>query len=355
MTNIYGSTGFYWWVGVVEDRQDPLFLGRCKVRILGYHTGNTTILPTQDLPWAYPLQPITSAAVSGIGQTPLGPVEGTWVTGYFRDGDNCQEPIMIGTMAGMPSFNEVNELRNRSGQGFQDNSKNYPKDSYLQNNESDVNRLARNQHLSDTIVNIKDDARVTGVKTAFDATWDQPKIPYNSVYPYNHVYESESGHVIEIDDTEENERLSIYHRAGTYLEVDRNGSKTTRVVGDNCEIYLRHNNILVKGNANVTIEGTCNIFVKNDCNLEVNGDLKMHAHGNLELKSGKAITLAAKLGLNLHSSLSNGIKFSGLGTLSGIAPVATITNPLGPSVIDPVTTTPPEFSDLTLPDRRPEA
>ena len=27
-----GKNGFIWWVGVVEDRQDPLKLGRCRVR-----------------------------------------------------------------------------------------------------------------------------------------------------------------------------------------------------------------------------------------------------------------------------------------------------------------------------------
>ena len=29
-----------WWQGVVEDRYDPLKLGRCRVRILGHHTDN---------------------------------------------------------------------------------------------------------------------------------------------------------------------------------------------------------------------------------------------------------------------------------------------------------------------------
>lgn len=31
----------------------------------------------------HPVQPMTSAAMSGIGTTPLGPVEGTWVVGFF--------------------------------------------------------------------------------------------------------------------------------------------------------------------------------------------------------------------------------------------------------------------------------
>ena len=64
---------FYY--GVVEDRvSDPLKLGRCKVRVVGLHTEDKTQLPTAELPWATILQPVYSAAVSGIGYSPLGPV-----------------------------------------------------------------------------------------------------------------------------------------------------------------------------------------------------------------------------------------------------------------------------------------
>ena len=38
MANFMGKDGFVWWQGVVEDRQDPLYLGRCRVRILGWDT-----------------------------------------------------------------------------------------------------------------------------------------------------------------------------------------------------------------------------------------------------------------------------------------------------------------------------
>ena len=85
MQNFLGQDGFIWFVGVVEDRADPQYLGRCRVRCLGYHTENKLELPTADLPWAMPMLPITSSGISGIGQTPLGLVEGSWVLGFFRD------------------------------------------------------------------------------------------------------------------------------------------------------------------------------------------------------------------------------------------------------------------------------
>ena len=89
------------YTGVIEDRNDPLKLGRCKVRIVGLHTHDVAKLPTADLPWAVPMQPITSAALSGIGTTPLGLVEGTWVVVMFQDDEN-QYPIILGSIGGIP-------------------------------------------------------------------------------------------------------------------------------------------------------------------------------------------------------------------------------------------------------------
>lgn len=99
--NLFARDGFWWWVGVVEDRMDPLKLGRVKIRITGYHTDNKSELPTQDLPWAMPMQPIFSAAIAGKGQSPLGPLEGTWCVGFFADGAECQQPIVMGTLGGI--------------------------------------------------------------------------------------------------------------------------------------------------------------------------------------------------------------------------------------------------------------
>ena len=87
------------YTGCVENRNDPLKLGRCQVRIVGLHTESKVTLPTEDLPWAYPMQPITSAGTSGVGSAPLGPVEGSWVLVVFMDPDQ-QFPMMLGTLAG---------------------------------------------------------------------------------------------------------------------------------------------------------------------------------------------------------------------------------------------------------------
>ena len=114
MPDYMGKDGFIWWQGVVEDRKDPLYLGRCKVRILGWHTDNKSDMPTESLPWAYPLQPITSAAQTGVGISPTGPVEGTWVVGFYRDGEEGQEPVFFGTLGGIPESPSI------ANKGFND-------------------------------------------------------------------------------------------------------------------------------------------------------------------------------------------------------------------------------------------
>ena len=98
-----GKEGFVWWYGVVEDRKDPLYLGRVKVRCIGFHTDDKSEIPTDDLPWAQVILPITSAAMSGIGQSPTGIVEGSHVFGFFRDSHEAQEPVVLGTCIGIPS------------------------------------------------------------------------------------------------------------------------------------------------------------------------------------------------------------------------------------------------------------
>ena len=98
MQRIFNKDGFNWWIGVVEDRNDPEKLGRVRIRIYGYHTDDKVLLPTEDLPWAIPIHPITSAASSGVGITPVGPLTGSWAMGFFLDGEDMQQPAFFGTI-----------------------------------------------------------------------------------------------------------------------------------------------------------------------------------------------------------------------------------------------------------------
>ena len=72
-----GTDGFIWFIGVVEDRDDPSELGRVRVRCVGFHTEDKTRIPTEGLPWAHVMHPVTDPSMSGMGHTPSFLVEGT--------------------------------------------------------------------------------------------------------------------------------------------------------------------------------------------------------------------------------------------------------------------------------------
>ena len=266
-----GLDGFVWFTGVVEDRNDPAKLGRVKVRALGFHTENLNDIPTADLPWAHVMHPVTDPSMQGLGNTPSFLVEGTWVIGFFSDAKDRQQPIIMGTLPGYPQ--DVADVT----KGFNDPNGTYPSSEITHSehstNESDVNRLARNEtDKAHSVVATKNDSITEDVPIAnVDTTWTEPSSAYAATYPKNHVFESESGHIKEIDDTTDNERIHEYHTAGTFYEIDKDGNKSTRVVGSNYEVVAGSNYVNVKGDVNLTIDTNCNTYIKGDWNIQVDG------------------------------------------------------------------------------------
>ena len=277
--NFLGKNNFIWFNGVVEDRMDPTYTGRVKIRCIGFHTASKSNLPTSDLPWAQVVLPITSSSISGIGQTPLGLVEGSWVFGYFRDGERCQEPVVLGSLPGRPSeYGNPNKGFYDPNPRTDDTTKSiYPREI----DEPDVNRLAVNnpdkQHSSLTTRTADRLTNIQGVNNL----WNQPEISYNAVYPYNSVYESESGHLMEFDDSfvidEDGNRTNHYrvhlrHTSGTSIEMTNNG--------DTIEITKNNRYILVTADNKVYIRGTKDVVIDGDYDLKVNGNYNISVGGN---------------------------------------------------------------------------
>jgi len=530
-----------WWIGVVEDRIDPEELGRCKVRILGIHTEDKVQLPTSDLPWALPLQPITSAAISGKGTAPVGILEGSWVVGWFLDGDDMQQPIMMGTIGGKnkpdpfakvkkqnnPTNNyltssdgkvitdgsgepilvqselntnsntkdyiltslpplspaQIKTLMDKIGQresssnyraknnkgfvgkyqfgyealitlgyvknlgntsknkdnnnlndkdnwlnknglkslddfynntqtqelimfnnlqfwynylknkevlsntdspetvagyltaahlgggggainlskgivkndgaattlsyfnlgskavsgatddpsppsqslitdifdtnlptnqellslsGFRDPNAVYPKSDYF--GEADTNKLARGVKDHPSIRN-KDASRSTDVQLANSTdSWDQPPSPYGGVYPYNQVFETESGHLLEFDNTPNGERINIYHKSGTFIEIDVNGTSVRKTRGDRYEIIDNNDYVYIKGGQNITVDGSSKIYIKNNADIQVLGTTNIVGNNDINIKSagrlnliGETVNISAKKGFSIVS------------------------------------------------------
>jgi len=104
-----GDPTFRWWWGCVEDRLDPLQKGRVRVRIHGYHSPFQKDINTQELPWAEVLQPVTMAASPQAA--PVGIFEGAWVFGFFKDGNECQQPVVIGFLTTLPEIENAKDTK----------------------------------------------------------------------------------------------------------------------------------------------------------------------------------------------------------------------------------------------------
>ena len=309
-----GRNGFIWFNGVVEDRQDPQYLGRVRVRCIGFHTQSKTMLPTADLPWASVILPVTAAGISGLGDSPSRLVEGSWVMGYFRDGLTCQEPVIMGSLPGRPV-----ELAN-TAKGFYDPNGIYPK----YKDEVDTNRLAVNLKEDGEEVNphlaltLRRSTRITGIATADvnpvtaadgsaivgsdGDTFDQPEIPYNTTYPYNHVYESESGHLMEFDDTNGSERIYQAHRTGTSYEIDKDGNKVEIIKGQSYRLLSNKEQVAISGDSDISIDGRHKIYINKSNTLNNHYDIQVGtgANINIQVDSGDVnlITTTGKINVN---------------------------------------------------------
>ena len=325
-----GRDGFTWFIGVCEDRDDPKALGRIRVRCFGYHTDDLQKIPTQDLPWAHVILPPTAQVGAFHNIKP-----GDWVFGFFRDPDYMQEPVIMGVMPGIPAneqdptkgFNDPNspDALEPQGEKYKKEPDFGPYPSRV--GQADTSRLTSGLLEAHPEIEERDSSVTEEVPTANESkilgdadstvdvasnwtdklatntdftatTWKEPKTtddsirgkdatgknpetqedreaPYkrrNTEYPYNHVLETESGHIKEYDDTPYAERIYEKHRSGTYYEIDADGNKVTRVVGQNYEIVAGSSFVNIKGDVNLTIDSNCKTYIKGDWNIQVDGN-----------------------------------------------------------------------------------
>jgi len=199
-----------WFLGeVVNIKDDPLKIGRARVRIFGVYDE----IDEKDLPWAQIVVPVTHAVNEKLGQV-TGLLVGTQVFGIFLDGQSSQLPLIVGSIP----------------------------------TEGDDNKKAEEN------------------------------------YPYNKVYETESGHYKEYDDTEGNTRIREQHASGTYTEMEHDGSMRTEVQKDQ---YIR-----VKGDVKIIGDKDANVTIEGNCNITVTGDATISAK-NVSVTGTDAVTVRA--------------------------------------------------------------
>ena len=293
MNNYFmGQDGFSWFIGVVEDRADPKKAGRVRVRCLGYHNVDIQEIPMEDLPWASVMMPVTAGANSGIGMSPHFLLEGTWVVGFFRDPAK-QEPVIMGALPGM-NTKETTDFTIASssatggqskGGGFKDPKGVYPTELYL--DKPDTNLLA--QEAFDTHPSReKKDAKDSWSTASGSA--EQPATTQTSAkYPTNHVFETETGHYVEFDDTKGNERIHLYHKMGTFIEIDSAGNMIIKTVGNVTNIVAGNMDTYVKGNYSVSAGGNIDVYAGGNLTELVDGNRKTTITGTETLEITGAV------------------------------------------------------------------
>lgn len=262
------------YTGIVEDVRDPLELGRARVRVIGIHSLDDTDIPTEALPWASILTPVTSASASGAGITPHFIPFVTWVLVYFFDGEDKQQPIIMGTIPGITNETVTYVV---NGEQLTRNPSAVVSPNHLQ---SDLPRAARSGAV---------DSPTAGIRVENgDTSWEEPEdLRAFRQYPHNQVRQTSAGHFEEWDNTPGNERIRTQHSSGTFNEIRPDGTYHQKIEGDRYTVIAAGDNIYIEGVCNLHVNNDVNCFVNGDYNLSVKGDYNLKVKGNQYVEIGE--------------------------------------------------------------------
>lgn len=269
MKRFIGESAFIWFLATITNINDPDKLGQCQIRIDNFHDD----YEDEDLPWAMPLLPITSASYQTekygeVGTSPTGILVGSYVFGFFADGSSARVPIIAGSI---PAIKD-----------------NDPKKHDVPKEAREINTWL-------------------GLKKPIGP---EPETSYAAKYPYNKVTRTLSGHVIEVDDTPNAERIHVYHKSGTYVEISADGKMVSKIAGNDYKIVAENETIYVEGKTSIAMNGDVKIYalqnahiqVLENADLDVLGDLTISVGDNLTLKSGNEISLEAAQNLKINAA-----------------------------------------------------
>jgi len=311
LKDLQNSSMFY--RGVIEDNNDTEMLGRVKVRIFGIHPDDESVTKEM-LPWAELMQSTMFGFSSGVGISSI-PVNGTYVW-LFLENDDWNKPVIIGSIAGKSVVKDNGAFTDPDGV--------YPLDDRLE--ESDINRLARNEKFSDTLLGKKKAQETKGISTSTGVVWDQPETLNESTsYPDCTVIETKSGHIIEVDDTEGNERIHIHHNSGSFVELLPDGTFVMKSIkdryeitdGDSMEVVQKNRYLTVHENAETKVVKNEDIAVGGDRTTIIDGKSTSTITGNLNVESAAKITQKSGAAMTIESAASMDVKASGAITVKG--------------------------------------
>lgn len=236
-TQQLGQEGFRWFLGIVEGVDDPLLLGRVKVRVVNEHDEG---VETEDIDWAHVLMPNTSACVDGVGDSPNLAV-GSRVVGFYMDGEEKQNPMILGSFPTIPGND---------------------------NNRHSLSWLARGKNIIDS-----------------DPIGPEPASAYAAQYPFNRTITTRGGHVIELDDTPENARINIHHSSGAYIEINNDGRMVIKAPADSIDVVGGVKTVYAKGDVDIVSEKNVTIAARKGIKMGAPGGVTI-TQGSLMVKGG---------------------------------------------------------------------
>lgn len=217
--------------GIVENNNDPSKLNRLQIRVIDKHTDNRTskdsfeYLPTSDLPWAIPIITNGSSSINGECDIKI-PQKGSVVAcGYFDEDE--QEMFWIGTLI------VTCDTKPDYTKGFSDPDKVNPTLGYP------LSDLLNGNDITNTLTTCP--------------LFSEPNNNFSPEYVNHKVIQTKSGHFIEFDDTDGNERLRIYHKSGSFNETHATGDNVDKTNGDK---YILADNLNIYAETNVNVYGT---------------------------------------------------------------------------------------------------
>lgn len=305
----------------VVDRNDPMGLGRVRIRALGFHTDDVEQLPTDALPWSTVVYPPSATPVISP------PGIGDWVVGHFSDGQNAQQPMVTGmtpTQGGGGYADDLGDdgpspLASRPSPAVS-NSAGPDGVGTTQTSEPAAAATGAGTPGAATgakppgIANAEADAK-TGIPDGAGGTMDEPTSSYAAVYPYNQAQVSESGHSLEIDDTPGAERVDVRHRTGSGMEFNPGGDMNVKVINNKNEFITGNliqsvtgGQILSVGQGlNVQTSGGSGVILMVDGGGGIDitvtgGDVKINVTGNVDVEATGNITQKCAGSMTLESA-----------------------------------------------------
>lgn len=215
-----------------------------------------------------------------------------------------QNEIVRDTEAELKEFDSYSEDNIKKleilNNGFRDTHAFFPAKGYK--GIADTNKLAQGS-IDGTIVQKKNIDRMLGAKLPDGEAFDEPVSAFHARYPYNKVTETLSGHVIEVDDTPNRERIHVYHKSGSYFEMDVEGNIFHKAKGSEYHIIDRNGYLAIVGTGNVSVGGDLKVMVSGNAHIEVTGDTTVNCFNDMELNAAGRLVLSAGEAIDMRSPL----------------------------------------------------